>query len=230
MKQSHNKSEIQDKIVKLLYKNREEKKTVRFTELRKKLGISKPVLSYHLGILKDENIIEFTQEGREKHYRLNEKSPKTLEMKIKDLYLSYVIHHDMVSPDPDDEPNDLLNWLSSIIGCIYLFFMLKSIETGRDWVTNIKLYDFEYTLLENLIAHITEEYEFPINWADRESAKDRNEVYAKIKKITSKRTHQEKLKELIDGLRDVFPDPMSVIDKKIKNAEFNRMKEGRKGS
>lgn len=208
--QSISKSQIPHRIVRALL----EHKKIRFTELRKELKISKPVLSHHLQVLIKENAIVATQKGRERYYELNENHTKTLEEKFHHLFSSYTIYHDLVERDTDLDAGELLRWLSSVIGSIYLFFMLKSIENGIDLTKNINLNDFKYFELEHLLTYIVDS-EDPLEEIDFEALKDDNELFAMVKKIISKKIYHGNLQTLIGQLKSEFSDPMSILNEKL---------------
>lgn len=204
-------SQIPHDILRLLLKNNE----MRFTELKNKLRISKPVLSEHLQKMLKDNAVEVAQRGREKYYSLNKGTSKTLERKIQDVYDGYTIRLALASPDPTEDPGELLRVMADTMSAIFLLYLLKSIETGKDWVKTVRISDFMLESLEHILAQITEEEE-PFDEIDLEQLKDNDELFEKINKMITDKRKMKNVKILLNDLRHVFPGPMEILDAKIK--------------
>lgn len=204
-------SHAQNEIIVQLTRN----KSLTFTELQKALKISRPAISRHLAILVKDNIIEFTKKGREKHYSINASSTKTLERKIDQIYLGYVVQFGLISPDPHEDPDKMLEALSNTLGCIFLLYIIKSMETGKDWTKNVRTNDFMLDSLEHILAQITEDEE-SLAEIDLESLRDNDELFEKINKMITDKRKLKNIKIILNDLRRVFPGQMEILDKKIK--------------
>lgn len=124
------KSIVQDEIIKLLKRQG----SLRFTEIREYLDISKPVLSYHLGILKNEKSIQFTESGREKHYKLSPNISKKFERKMAIVSGNF---NASFEADLDEFHSNLENgfeFIAEELSAIFLYTMIKGMKTGKNWI------------------------------------------------------------------------------------------------
>lgn len=114
-------------------------KSMTFTQLQNKLKLSRPALSRHLSSLMKENTLEFEKRGREKHYSLSKKAFDTWERKIGIFSSNYISYLEKKWSWPKEDESYLTSIeayedIGKKIGIFYLYTLLKSMETGKNWI------------------------------------------------------------------------------------------------
>ena len=128
-------SHVQQDVIKLLAKN----KIMTFGQIQEKIGISRPGLSRHLAVLLQEESIEYTKHGREKHYALGKNATEIFERKTELVSQNWITYAEKIlnsSKDEDDEelePQEYYEKIISMIGTYFLFTLFKGFETGDNW-------------------------------------------------------------------------------------------------
>ncbi len=127
------------KIIQSISLSKEGKK--RFSDLKKELSISKPMLAEHLKTLKEEEKITSLRIGREVFYSLTDEEWKRAEIRIA-LFSSSLfsfINREIEGLKQDEKrlwkisDEQFVNELSGKLGILALFTIIKSYETQDDW-------------------------------------------------------------------------------------------------
>ena len=128
-------SYVQQDIIKFLAKN----KIMTFGQIQEKIGISRPGLSRHLEVLLKEESIEYTKQGREKHYTLGKNATQIFKRKIELFAYNFITYAEKTlnsnkdEYDEELEPQEYYEKIISMIGTYFLFTMFKGFETGDNW-------------------------------------------------------------------------------------------------
>ena len=122
------KSNIPNDIIRLLQK----KKSCQFKDFKDILQISGPTLSIHLKSLISGDMIKFEKKGREKHYSLSSNASKIFESQVAMLSIMLTSIYD-VAPSNFESLSELLHYITHNTGLIFLFTLLQSIKTGKNW-------------------------------------------------------------------------------------------------
>ena len=125
------KSDIQKQIIKLLLKNEK----MNFTGLKNNIQVSKPVLSYHLQILKKEKVVTFEKKGREKHYSLLNTVKHNHNRQVELFSMHYFSESFFSNTSIETSPQNIFNEISNNMTALFLFLFLTSIKTGKNWMS-----------------------------------------------------------------------------------------------
>ena len=124
-------SDAQGIIIKLLMRNN----TMTFTELQKWLKLSRPALSRHLAILREDETIEFEKKGREKYYKLKNIASKHLERNFDIISASYSEFFGYLLYESKHENfDDFIEFVNKKLNACFFFTIIKSLETGKNWL------------------------------------------------------------------------------------------------
>lgn len=205
------KTEIQDNIIKILQKN----KTNRFTELKNILGVSKPVLSYHLKILKSDKTIDFTKKGREKYYRLTKTASNNIDRKIvmfggsyRDLFAIGVgLGHETIT--------DAYKDIGDRVNAYFLFSLLKTIESGKNWFRGFDSKDMGFSTINYLLNYIFLEKEAYYNdfIEPLVGKKNMSKLLDEINKPQNRKIILNRVKTLFEQLKILYPDHVKLLEK-----------------
>jgi len=127
-----------------------------WSDLLKKLGISKPTLFEHLDDLKKQGTIESVKIGKRSFYKLTREAWRDPKITVQLFSLTALSIINRGITDEDDEKlgkiseEALLKDLSQQIGTLIIFSMLKSIERKENWYDTIAFYLWQgaQTLIE----------------------------------------------------------------------------------
>lgn len=126
------KSQIPNEIIKLLG-NKER----RFSELKDLLNVSKPTLWKNLTLLVNDGTIDYVKKGREKYYKIIDKPSKSTERKIPKLSFGYESSMSLWSLFYETDKSSIkeaFGEIGNMLNSLFLFCLLKSIETGENWL------------------------------------------------------------------------------------------------
>jgi len=212
------KSKIQSNIVKLL----QQKGTMRFTELKTSLEISKPVLSYHLGILRDNKTIEFEKKGREKHYKLGKKASELFENQTSVFSIMLHSMYDEITPSEFTSLSELLYYLGDSTRIIFLFVLLKSVKTGKDWTQSFDSWEFFREAADLLVYGLfgknvdVEKLRLNIN-------KDFDSFLQDVSRLSKNKKNEPLIDELLERLEEMDPSRYEkleqLFDYSIRNSD-----------
>lgn len=153
-------------------------KTMRFTDLQRKMQLSNNVLSKHLKKMKNEGEIISAKKGREVHYALSENKFTLPEIRIPSFYeaVNEYVEESMVAVASTDK--QFLEELSQKISSLLLFSMFESVRSGEN---SVKYFRFDelaryvlYTMFEymykgkdpNGLFFSIENYPNPVNYEE----------------------------------------------------------------
>lgn len=202
----------QSEIVKLLRKE----KNMKFTDLRQRLQISKPVLSKHLSKLEKQKVIESQKKGREKHYMLRSYALKIPERRI-DVFSSNYNDYSMDNLLATTEYNSLEELFSKFtkkMNAIYLYTLLKSMETGRNWQRAIDMKQFS-----NIILLLITDFLYSDKKPDELSeliVESNEDLFEKIKPFIMKKNIRNKLKQLYETVQSLYPEETLIMEMSYK--------------
>lgn len=205
------KSDIPNEIIKLLGN-----KEMRFTELKNMLDISKPSLSKNLEILMNDETIDCVKKGREMYYKIIDKPSKTLERKIPKFSFSYWTNSllQLFYYPNRNSVTEAFQEIGDMLNSLFLFCLLKSIETGENWfdafdskgsaksTLNILLFALlkGTTITPSMITPYLEKSNLD------EFFKEANKNLVKDKKI------QANLKEMFEVLKKKYPQEVEALE------------------
>lgn len=207
MKSKEIKSDIPKRILKYL-------RTigpVTYTQLKEHLGISNPVLSYHLNTLKEKQMIEFEKKGRQKFYDITKESKIKVENKnafLINMYEEYF--SDTISEEFNLEFLDKnFERIGKMISALLLYLIFKSMETGNNFTENFDVKELTSTILWHICEKI---------YDDKQNKKlqkmllefDFDGFFKETKKINGK-SQKEILQEMFDTVNDIYPNDMHFL-------------------
>ena len=210
--------ESRREIVKMLLKH----ETMTYSEIKKKLEITDNAVSKHLSVLKKENKIEFKQEGKKKLYRLAKGADEefdTQKVIFGEQYLAYLSGASITDIEKIHHLDDLtlsklMYEISDNLSAFFLFIMLKSIETGRDWSEAFDLYEVFGESMDFLTYGM-----FGKNVDVEELRKllrrDRPEYIKKIHQLSKNKKNNPTLELLSEILEERFPDQVDFLNSAI---------------
>lgn len=204
------KSKVPSEIIKLLQK----RNIMRFTELKDALRISKPVLSHHLTILHDEKIIEFEKKGREKHYRLSKRLPNTFERQVGLFSIDYTNHLFLSNPSVEPKtPEKIIDEISNNVSAFFLFTLLKSIQTGKNWFkafdTKEMLWVSEDLLSYTLFGKNVDPEDLQYYVSEGEGI-----FFNKAQQLSKNEKNEPLIDDLIECLEEKFPTEFEILKQK----------------
>ncbi|MEM4379766.1 MAG: helix-turn-helix domain-containing protein [Thermoplasmatales archaeon] len=201
-------SDIQTEIIKLLKKNKE----ARFTEIKNTLNVSKPTLSYHLYILLNEKAIEFERKGREKIYKLSDIKPKKFKRQVERLSINYTDHLFLSNPSVTPKtPTKIIDEISNNVSAFFLFMILKSIQTGKNWS---KAFDtkemvwvstdlLSYTLFGKNVDH---------NVLENYAVEGEDKFFKKVYQLSKDLKNEPLINSLMKYLQEKFPVEFKILE------------------
>lgn len=204
-----------ERIIDLLMKNthetKPENKKMTFTRIQEEIGLSRPVLSQHLKKLQSEGIIEFEQHGREKHYRLGKKTPKLFDSQMKIFGSEYYTDKNIYPLFPHLLNNDdLVPYLTNKVSGLFLFLILKSIETGKNWINAFNVKKLETITLDTLIPNMIHEEPTEII---RLSGLRSDEQYKELHKLLKNKKSKNEFINICKSLEEQIPDIIEILKK-----------------
>lgn len=206
-----------ERIIDLLMKNthdiitKNEKMT--FSKIQKEIGLSRPVLSQHLKKLQTEGVIEFERHGREKHYKLGKKTPKLFDSKIKIFGSEYHSDQNIYPLLPHLMNNDeLITYLTNKVSGLFLFLILKSIETGKNWTDAFNVKKLETITLDTLIPNIIHKEKEP-SVVIEISGLRKDDQYKEVHKMLKNKKIRDEFINICKALEEKFPSIVETLEK-----------------
>jgi DNA-binding transcriptional ArsR family regulator len=205
--------ETKDDIIELLSKAPSRQ---RFTELKNKLGISKPTLAEHLNTLKKEGKITRRRYGKAVYYSLTNKaweSPETRRVVYSSNIMSYVNEAIAGSEDANLQKlseKELLKELARKISALILFAQIKGAESGEEW----------YKTAERVAREIESLIKRRIIYPEiisSELKKDYNPNTIWNKPLGNFGKLRPKIERLYEALRALYPNEMQVLESVYEN-------------
>jgi DNA-binding MarR family transcriptional regulator len=206
------KSTIPGEIIKVLQKER----SFRFKELKDRLQISGPTLSIHLKSLINEDIIKFEKRGREKHYSLSKNASKIFESQSALLSIMLTSMYD-VSPKKFKSLSELLGYISDSAGFMFLFILLQSFKTGKNWTVS-----FDSSMLFQEAADLLVYGMFEKN-VDVEKLRlnlhnNPNSAIQEISELSKKKKNGPLINELLELLEEKDPNRFQNLKESFKHS------------
>lgn len=194
--------------------------TMTYSEIKKTLGITDNAVSKHLSTLQKENKIKFKQEGKKKFYRLADGANKEIEtqkMMFSEGYIAYIsqtTHTDIENIQPSDERtlSELMNEISDNISAFFLFIMLKSIETGRDWYDAFEPFELFGESMD-LLTYGMFEKNVVVEKLRVLLIRNRSEYFNKIHQLSRNKKNNTTLELLYEILEERYPDQIDYLKK-----------------
>lgn len=205
---------IQHQVIKLLLKN----KKMRFTELKEKIGVSKPSLSEHLTILLKENIITVAKKGRERHYSLTEKPIQTLERKIERMsfdFTSLGLLELTIPEEPFESLDEVYETIGKKLNVFFIFTLLKSIETGDNWFKAFDSEQIAADTLDLLTSLIIEKDQPPDELMEYLVEGKFDQFFKEFKKTQNTRS-KKNIKNMFNHLKEKYPEEFKILAKEGK--------------
>lgn len=202
-----------DKIVKKL----QTKKTMTYTEIKKELKITDRAISRNLTYLLDEGTIEFTKEGREKHYRLSKNVGKIFERKIDVISSEYEIFcaEEIIENISNEE--ELFKKTGNALNALMQFALIKSIETGQNWLRMIDLTKFSHlTILELGDMLEVDKKDNVINITTDMQTMDNFKV---IQEYVKNKNLKNKVDKFYRTLRKIYPKEIKALENSLKKGQ-----------
>jgi DNA-binding HxlR family transcriptional regulator len=195
-------------IVKILAKHDKR----RFSDLRNDLKITKPMLARHLDALKLQGKISAKKEGREVHYSLTSKQWSRTDTRIHlfSSSLHHFINNELTGGKADEErlqklsDRDFVKEVSTKIGALSLFTIIKSYETQEAWQDACN--EFIEQLALGGIVYRRLVYPKP-GWLGKDGLKNNTEFRAKIDR-------------LYNAMRELYPREMKVMEQVCENPKI----------
>ena len=204
------KSHLQSSIVKLLLKNTR----MRFTDIQNTLKISKPVLSYHLKILRNNNTIKSNDVGREKFYVLIDIKKMNFEYRLDCLYSMYVKDSNLFPIyriDLDD--NEIMKYLGDKVSGLYIFLILKSIVSGKDHINAFDSKGLRYYIMEILNDHLFRgmdpDYDELLTYFDNDSI---DKFYQEAQKMLKNKKCKNRFLNVVNAMKEIYPREISSLE------------------
>lgn len=192
-----------------------------FSQLQDTTKVSRPALSNHLSKMVNDGILESTKSGRNKFYRLYKNNSNT-EQKITTLSTFYNVGFAqwLESKKNSHYIQDEYSNIGKFINAYFLFLVLKSLETGENWM---KGFD------SSILTHIVSKYLFQLLVGDNVELflnsfnidKDLTRVLTKNMSQEIKETKSEKkLSNWIKSLKEIYPTELKMIEEIMKKRVF----------
>ncbi len=187
---------IKDEIIRLLLTG-----PLRFTDLRNKLGISKPSLSQHLSEFEKKGSVVSRKEGRQVFYMISEKA-YTYDLTIKAKTLEFGLRKYVFEAYSqfENKPDKFVRRLTAVI-----LFLRREIMSGviREQVASKVAKNLLYPLLMQCL-HFSDEY-----------AKSLEDAYGELK-VVKRLSRPDSLKKIVSVSSDKHGSTMvgssSVLD------------------
>ncbi|AJM92188.1 winged helix-turn-helix domain-containing protein [Nitrosopumilus piranensis] len=204
-------------IVGLLAKN----KQLRYSEIKKELGITDRAVSNNLTFLINEKTIEFEKKGREKYYSLSKTAFYTWERKIGIFSSNYTSYLEKKWSWPRGEeayqtPTQAYEDINKKIGIFYLYTMLKSLETGKNWIdavdTKRMFEDLAKVILDFIfVDQRTKQELFSEDMLMTLATEGWEKFFAETKKMIRANKNNEKLDLMFKELENQYPEEFGAI-------------------
>jgi len=207
------KSSIPKEITRIL--QREE--SSRFKDLKDQLQISGPTLSLHLKSMVNENIIQFEKKGREKHYSLGEKSAELFENQVGTFSMTY--EGFLLDLNPKEYTfEELLSAISDNVSPFFLYIILKSIKTGKNWFSafdsdEILRISADF-LIHGLFNSTKDLEELRVYLGKREIDKFASRAY----QLSKNKRNKDLTNELFELLSEQYPSVIKLLEEFDKEA------------
>ncbi len=186
---------------------------MRFSDLQKTLGISKPVLSEHLKNLRENDNLSSFWDGRERYYVLHEKFYRLKERRIDNFSSNFLSDFtNKIMFHPPYTIWDLFDELGTKLKIFLIFCMLKSIETGQNWIDAVDLRSLSLPVLNKLAQELDSNNENEIE-LDEVLFPMNVDNFKPLHSVLNKKIHKDNIKEIYDMLEDNYPEEMEMIDK-----------------
>lgn len=201
------KSDIPENIVRLLIQF----KTSTFTEMKKILDVSNPVLSYHLKTLTDEKLIEFQKEGRKKHYRISKNILKKFDSRLTLISENHNMLFEMYLDADRKDTEIMFTVISNMLSSMFLYTIIKGMQTGDNWFKGFNPKEMaEETLVAFARIVLGEEHvKFPemVKYARH----DMNEFFKQINKLPGIEK-KSKIDLLFNKLKERYPNEVEYLE------------------
>ncbi|NQV40194.1 MAG: winged helix-turn-helix transcriptional regulator [Nitrosopumilus sp.] len=209
---------IQGQILSKLKK----KGKIRFSDLISELGISKPVLSEHLLKLGTKKVIFSEKKGREKYYMLTKTAKKTHSVQLELLKSDFDTYMGISGLDYDEsskyyKTDGMLEMNVNKIGSFFLFCVIKSILTGKNWCKSTGVEELCYSTFESFFSDIfrpkliSEEIMMLILNGERPVN------FKKIKKVCKELGIESKIEKSYEILKQNYPIDVNRYEIMIQN-------------
>lgn len=206
-----------EQIVRMLGRNEK----MRFTDMGRKLGISKPVLSEHLHLLKKQHVIDSFWKGRERYYFLSNKIRKVPQRQIDIFSYNYLIASDLKLLFHDyDDCYEIFDEIAKKLTVFLIFSVLRSLQTGQNWLNAVDIKEFSRTVVDILANFIAESKESRTEVLDELSELNMSD-FKPLHSILNKPIHKSNIRRMYEELWNAYPEEMELIKSSLR---FKRRK------
>lgn len=193
---------------------------MRFTDIKKILNISKQSLSKNLSLLLKDNTIQFTKKGKEKYYKIKKTKTSALERNV----IEYSTHYymDLIDELEDKREKgkkieDLYNMLSTTLGVSFLYLVLKSLETGENWLSGLEPNKMAVLVTNYLMSITLEKPLTKIRYVSLFTDEMMKVIFKDMHTILEMNNNIRELHNHTESLRKRYPTQMQLIDSIMNN-------------
>lgn len=217
--------DTKEMIVKLLVKHGQ----LRYSEMKNKIGITDRAISNNLDFLVNEGTIESIKKGREKYYSLSKKAFDTWERRIDIFSSNYIgyLRKRWFFPNENESyktPVQAYEDIGKKITAFYLYTLLRSLETGKNWIdavdSKLMFEDLASVMLDFIFIDEQIKGDSPINHILIVlGMKGWTEFFEESKEMIKKNKNNKKVEALFNELKKLYPDEFKAL-KQSESEEF----------
>lgn len=191
-----------------------------FTQLQKILSLSRPALSRHLSKLLDEDMIQYTKKGREKHYSLSKNKPTSIDGQntyFAFQYIASIFGH--IEKDVEEKSiNGIYENIEKRISSYFLFLLLYSLKTGKNWYESFDHRRIGTQMINYLLSELFEKEKPPLS-SHTPTKEEMNSIFHNMNKSIIEQRKITKLEKMLKQLEIRYPKDVKRIKRILEEIE-----------
>lgn len=188
---------------------------LRFTDIKNRLNTTKQSLSKNLKLLLEKDLIQAEKSGKEVYYEVK-KTPNTL---FERNIISFAIHYyiDLIEFLEDEREKetqfeDLFGRLTTFLGAYFLYLILKSLQTGDNWLQAFQSNKMAALITNYLMSIILKKPLVNIHPLSLFNDEMTKKMLKDMHDILEKNNRVGNLEKYAEALRKKYPKQMQLID------------------
>lgn len=204
------KDDTKNKILRMIMKN----KATTYTQIKTELGITDAAVSRHISTLLKNKTIQFEKRGREKHYRLSDLPPSDkFELLVSSLGSSYALHYFLSNPSVEPKtPENVIDILSNQVSALFLYSVLLSIKTGKNWFEAFNKTEMLWNSLDLLSHALFRKNIDPDELQDLSA--DYEIFFKKVHQLSKNEKNVPLIDTLMECIEEKFPEQFEILEEK----------------
>ena len=179
---------------------------IQYTAIKERIVLSDNVLSRYLKELIITDAVTSRQSGKNKFYKLSEKTLQNIRYKKLKTISNYQGDFELKIYEMDwESPDEIFEEVEKTLSALFFKFIFTGLDKGENWFDNFGLEDFARSVTHQIVLWMMH-YDMPHDIKHTLDYDEMSEVFETFENTQLTDTQIDKLEELSDDIQNRYPD------------------------